>query len=100
MLAPALYGAQSQPRRTPSKPLSARRFSRRPESLVARPGGPRSSDIGPGMCGPFYNPLSNRRSVMRGSMAAELSTLSEKPGATRIPRTLSAGTPLDSRFPM
>ena len=50
--------------------------------------------------GPFYSPLSNRSRVMRGSMAAELSTFSEKPGATRIPRTLSAGTPLDSRFPM
>ncbi len=50
--------------------------------------------------GSFYSPLSNRRRVMRGSMAAELSTLSEKAGATRIPRTLSAGTPLDSRFPM
>ena len=46
-----------------------------------------------------YGAVLNRRSVMRGSIAAELSTFREKTGATRIPRTLSAGTPLDSMFP-
>ena len=47
-----------------------------------------------------YGLLLNLRRVIRGSIAAELSTLWEKAGATRIPRTLSAGTPLDSMFPM
>ena len=46
-----------------------------------------------------YGVLPNRRSVILGSIAAELSTFREKAGATRIPRTLSAVTPLDSRSP-
>ena len=46
-----------------------------------------------------YGTLLNRRSVMRGSIAAELSTFWEKAGATRIPRTLSGDTPLDSMLP-
>ena len=53
--------------------------------------------LGPGTCS--YGFLLNWRSVIRGSIAAELSTFWEKAGATRMPRTLSAGTPLDSRFP-
>ena len=47
-----------------------------------------------------YGPLLNRRRVIRGSIAAELSTFWEKEGAIRTPRTLSAGTPLDCMFPM
>ena len=43
-----------------------------------------------------YGTLLNRRRVILGSIAAELSTFREKAGATRTPRTLSAGTPLDS----
>ena len=31
---------------------------------------------------------------------ADLTTLSEMPGATRTPRTLPEGTPPDSMFPM
>ena len=46
-----------------------------------------------------YGTLPNRSSVILGSIAAELSTFREKAGATRIPRTLSADTPLDSRSP-
>ena len=46
-----------------------------------------------------YGTLLKRRSVMRGSIAAEFCTCWEKAGATRIPRTSSAATPLDSTFP-
>lgn len=37
---------------------------------------------------------------MRGSMAAELSTLFRKAGCDQDAPQLSGGTPLDSRFPM
>lgn len=46
----------------------------------------------------FQGTLLNRRSVILGSIAAELSTLWENAGATSMPRVLSAATPLDSMF--
>ena len=67
--------------------------------LSKRPGRAGTAPSMAPQVGAPYGFLLNWRSVIRGSIAAELSTFWAKEGATRMPRTLSAGTPLDSRFP-
>ena len=82
-------------------PAAVRDLSAHPRRSGHR-GGPAGSGVrnpnGQVWCS--YGPLLNRRRVIRGSIPAELSTFCEKAGATRMPRTLSAGTPLDSMFAM